>query len=97
MSTVIVMSGTIKKYINRFLEANITTPENAINPLELGCKKTVIISQLVSNGILIQVGEGKYYLNEDGLEGLVSPKRKVSFVILSVMLVLALVVLAYYY
>lgn len=96
MSVAITMTGTVKKYVNRYIEADATSPDNARTPVELGCKKSSVVKQLVAKGVLIHIGDGKYYLNEDSLEGFVSKERKIGFVIISILMVLALVLLAYY-
>jgi len=90
------MAGVVRKYINRFIEVNATSVQNAVDPTEIGCTRPGVLKQLLSKGVLLQVDEKRYYLDEDALELFVSKKRKIGFVILSIALVLLLVVFMAY-
>lgn len=96
MNSAIPMVGTVKKYINRFIEANATREEDAVDPKDIGCLKITTIKQLETRGVLKATLDGKYYLVEDALESFVSRKRKISFIIASVILVLVIILIGYY-
>ena len=79
-----------EKIINVFQKAGALTSFNAISPSEHGIAKERLFNNLVRNGILVPIHDGRYYLNE-AREKVVRKRRQDMVGI--VLMVIAIIVL----
>jgi|SRR5215218_10304971 len=91
------MSGTVvptiiairmRRYKEVFGAAGATSPATAIRPAEKGLRHSLIFHKLVREGILVTVGDGRYYLDEARADAMLRTKRKIIAVLLFIILVL---------
>lgn len=52
-----------KMIIRRFLRAGATDAIHAVNPSDIHVHKRFLFSRLVSNGILVEAGDSRYYVD----------------------------------
>lgn len=49
--------------LNKFFRAGAIDIEHAIDPADIGVSKRFLFKRIVSKGLLIDAGDGKYYID----------------------------------
>lgn len=83
-----IVAIRIRRYKNAFRAAGATSPATAIRPAETGLRESLVFHKLVREGILVAVGNGRFYLDEARDEALMHQKRKIIIALLFIILVL---------
>ena len=82
-----IIAIRMHRYKNAFRAAGATTPATAIRPAEMGLRESLVFHRLVREGILVAVGNGRFYLDETRDEAVMRIKRKIMIVLLFIILV----------
>ncbi len=56
------------RYIRKFRQAGATSPETARTPQEIGVRHSWLFRRMADAGVFVDVGGGRYYLDEEGTE-----------------------------
>lgn len=51
--------------MRRFAAAEATAPTTAKVPEDIGCRQSWIFRRMVSRGVFVPVGDGRFYMDED--------------------------------
>lgn len=65
MSATTIIAALRHRYIRIFREAGATHPGAAIYPADFGVRDSLVFRKLVRQGIFVETGNGRYYLNEE--------------------------------
>ena len=83
-----IIAIRMRRYKNAFRAAGATSPATAIRLVETGLRENFVFHKLVREGILVAVGNGRFYLDEARDEALMRIKRNILIVLLFIILVL---------
>jgi len=75
------------KIIRRFRAANATVPERAIDPFILGLRHGLVFKKLVVRGILVETTRNLFYLDEARELTFNASRRKITLLLLAILLV----------
>lgn len=91
-STVVpaIIAIKMRRYKEAFRAAGATAPVSAMRPADAGLRESLIFQKLVRDGILVAVGEDRFYLDETRDAAVMRTRRKIVAVLLIVILVLLL-------
>lgn len=78
------------KYIRTFRKAGAVTPERSIRLYDHGLRKSMIFDRLLSQGIIVQLGSDRYYLDE--IRELELKRRRTPLLLIVLMVLLVLIV-----
>ena len=96
MNTVpIVIMAQTKKYIRIFKDADAITPHSAIIPREHGIRNNLVFNKLVRQGILVEVGNERYYL--DLVKELEIKKQRHTMIMIFLGIILILMIIALFF
>ena len=65
-----------KKLIRGFVERGACSPDQAIAFGELGMRRSWVFNQMVSGGVVIQVSDDRFYLDQRAAEAFMAAKRQ---------------------
>lgn len=94
------MSGTVvpaiiairmRRYKQAFRTAGATSPAAAIRPADCGLRETLVFHKLVREGILVQVGNGRYYLDETRDAAVMRIRQKLILALLCIIILILLI------
>lgn len=68
MSATIIIRTKRRRAIRRFREAGITSPARATFCENLGIRWSWPLNKLIRRGVLVDVGDGRYYLDEEAAQ-----------------------------
>ncbi len=80
-----------KRFIERFRDKNAVNASSAKTFSELNLNDSILIKKMVRKRIILNVGEEKYYLDEDAAEKFFRTRRKIFFLIYLILAVLILI------
>jgi len=85
-----------RRYIRIFLNAEATDPEHAKDLSEIGCPDTRIFQRLASRGVFIQLGDGRYYMDEMRAKDFFYRRRRiiVNVVFISFLVIIVLIIIS---
>lgn len=86
-----IIAMKIRQIINRFLEAGAVSPEKAVTKEEIQIHNYLIFKKLTRKGVLVEAGEGRYYLNQERLALYLGNRRRILLMVL-VLIILALLI-----
>lgn len=92
-STAVAVVASTNRIIRTFRRAEATSPQTAKTLEELGCRRSLPFRKLEHRGVLVQVPDGRYYLDEDAAEEFATYRRMLVMVSLAVAMVVIGVVL----
>lgn len=96
MNTVpIVIIAQTKKYIRIFKDADAITPHSAILPREHGIRNNLVFKKLVRQGILVEVGNERYYL--DLVKELEIKKQRHTMIMIFLGIILILMIITLFF
>lgn len=81
------------KYIRTFRKAGAVTPGRSIRLSEHGLRKSMIFERLLSQGIIVQLDNERYYLDEIREQELKRRKTPVLMIVLIVLFILLMIAL----
>lgn len=84
-----------QRIIRIFKHAGAVKSFKAIEPADHGISKSFIFNRLVKSGILLQVHDGRYYLNESR-EKEVSKRRREVFAIILMIIAIAVLIVVFW-
>ncbi len=79
------------KYIRTFRKAGAVTPGRSIRLSEYGLRKSMIFERLLSQGIIVQLDNERYYLDE--IRELELKRRKAPLLVIMLIIVFILLIL----
>lgn len=88
MSAAAVIMARRKRYVRAFYGAGALSPGTARSLAEVGQRDTRWFQQMVRQGVFVQVGDGRYYLDQAGWARVVSAQQRAAFLALGLMLIL---------
>ena len=71
-----IIAARMRRYKEVFYAANALTPTTAIRLADKGLRESLVFHKLVRQGILVAVGDGRFYLDEERDEAVMHSKRK---------------------
>jgi len=78
------------KYMRTFRKAEATDRSRAKTLAQLGVRETSIFRRMVDRGVFVDIGNGTYYLDENGADEFIALRRKRGFYALIIMLLVML-------
>jgi hypothetical protein len=60
-----IIIARIRKIVQRFREAGAVSFQTARRPEELNIQKRLLFQRLVQKSVLVEAGDGRYYLHEE--------------------------------
>jgi hypothetical protein len=91
----IVIMALTKKYIRIFKDADAITPHSAILPQEHGIRDSLVFKKMVRQGILVKVGNERYYL--DLVKELEIKKQRHTMVMIVLGIILILMIISLFF
>ena len=79
------------RLMEQFRAAGATSAANAVDPDALGCRVSWVFRRMVSQGVFLDAGDGRFYLDENGAARFVL-LRRVRIVVFTVVMLLVFVV-----
>lgn len=86
-STAVVVAASTNRIIRTFRRAGATSPQTAKTLEELGCRRSLPFRKLERRGVLVEVPDERYYLDEDAAEEFATYRRMIFLVSLAVAMV----------
>lgn len=80
-----------KKFINRFIDTGTVNPQSARSLEELDLRTGLIFRRLLNRKVLIEFGNGRYYLDEDNLAKY-NKIRRIRFLVVIVALIILIII-----
>jgi hypothetical protein len=84
MNAPIIILATLSRYRRIFREAGATNPAAAILPPKYGIPDSFLFRKLVRQGVLVHVGDGIYYMDENRETEVQNNKRKLIIIMLAI-------------
>jgi hypothetical protein len=91
MSAAAVVAMQRRRILNKFREANATSPATAIIPSEQRVRQSMIFYKLVRDRVLVAINEERYYLDEER-EAEVAKRRRTIALALLILIVIGFIV-----
>jgi hypothetical protein len=83
----------IRKIIGRFKQHGAVTPDSALPLEKIGVSKHFLLNRLISRGVIMEVSQDKYYLNEENLALFSRNRRTKAGIVLALMIIAILIYL----
>ena len=78
------------KYMRTFRKAEATDRGRAKTLAQMGLRETGIFRRMVDKGVFVDIGNGTYYIDENGADEFIAMRRKRGFYALVIMLLIML-------
>jgi hypothetical protein len=82
-----IVAARMRRYRNAFRAAGAITPATAIRLADTGLRESLIFQRLVREGILVPVGNGRYYLDEVREAAVQRMRHRILAIVLLIVLV----------
>jgi uncharacterized membrane-anchored protein len=82
-----------KRLIRRFREQGATSPDRAIAFVDVGLRRSWVFEQMVARGVLVPVGDERYYLNEQAAGEFLDAQRRRALVVTAILLLVFVIVI----
>ena len=76
--------------MRRFADAGATDPATAKVPEDIGCHQRWIFRRMVSRGVFVPVGDGRFYMDVGAADEFKRRRRKTALILVGVVLLLFL-------
>jgi hypothetical protein len=84
-----------KRIVRAFREAGATSADKAVVPADIGVHGRVAFKRLVEHAVLIESGNGRFYLDEQKWQRLRSLRRRLALILLLAGVVAVLLLFGY--
>ena len=78
------------RLIRRFAEAAATGPATARVPQDIRCRRGWVFRRMVSVGVFVPTGDGRFYMDQATAEGFRRRRRTTHLIVVAVLLLLLL-------
>jgi hypothetical protein len=94
------MSGAVvvmrqNRLMQRFRDAKATDPKSAITLADISCRDSWIFRRMVSRGVIIETGIGRYYMDEEAARWFVKRRKRVMWIFIAVSILVFAFVLTF--
>ena len=81
-STIVTIVGAKqRRYMRQFREANATNATRAKSLEEVGCKGSHVFQGLVARGVMVEVSQGRYYLDQEAADAMASRRQRTALIV----------------
>ena len=87
----VIIIVKMRQYKEAFRTAGATTPHSAMRPADAGLRQSLIFDKLVRQGVLVGVGNDRFYLNETRNRAVTHTRRKVLAVLIVIILIFLII------
>ncbi len=89
------MSGAVVMHQNRlmrrFQDAHATDAKSAKTLADMGCRNSWIFRRMVANGVFMETGDDRYYMDENAAQSFVKMRRRRMLTFLAVAIIICVV------
>lgn len=91
MNAALIVAAKQNQYLRRFEQSGATGPEFAKTLSEVGCRESRILQGLVSRGLILEAGDGRFYVDLAATAEFHKRRRQRATVILIIVAIVFLV------
>ena len=78
------------RLMRRFADAGATNPATAKVPEDIGCRQSWVFRRLVSRGVFVPVGDGRFYMDVEAADEFKHRRRITALIFIGAVLLLFL-------
>lgn len=87
MSATVAVMAILRRYVRIFRKAGATSPSTAIRPPEHGVRNSMLFQKLVRQGVLVKMGDDRYYLDETREAEMRNRRQKAVIIVLAILVI----------